>query len=124
MRNAKVENSTVTECDDKLVREWNTRPPGEGLSSRPLPNAIKGENPALWTEKTLSGEHRRLLLKFLVGKFPMPRQGTRIPRESIKALVEIAKKESSWTSLEVRRVKEIIESLRNLTIHQGTQRAR
>lgn len=61
-----------------------------------------------------------VLIKFRVGKFPILRRGTKIPRESIKALAAVAKKESSWSRLEERRVKEIIESLRNLTMYQAT----
>lgn len=91
LRSARTGGRSKTEWAERLARDWNTRPPDEGLRSRPMPKASEAEEPAVWRAKTLTGEHGRLVIKFSVGKFPISRQGARIPRESRKDLA--AKKE-------------------------------
>lgn len=101
-----------------MERDWNRKEPEtpeEGLQSSPIPKMVLGHETALWSAKNLSGEHRRILMKFLVGKFPIPTKGTRIPRGLIRELATLVKKDPKWTQVEERRVVENVSSLKRLT---------
>lgn len=70
--NARMVGRSKSEWEERLVGYWNTRPPDEVLRSRPLPKARIGEEPGVWRAKTVTGEQRSVILKFLVDKFPIP----------------------------------------------------
>lgn len=119
LRRARRPAMTREEWSNKIEREWNTRPVGEGLRSRPMPIVKRGDDVHIWKAQKITGEHRRLLLKFLVGKFPIPRTGVRIPRDLIKELATMAGMNRRWSQREERRTVDLIESLRSYTLHSN-----
>lgn len=112
LRKARTSSSSVGEWKDCLEKNWNFRPTCESLLSRPMSRATLGGELPLWLARTLTGEHRRFLVKFLVGKFPIPKNGVRIPRDVIKELAVLAGKSNRWTQAEEKRTVELIESVR------------
>lgn len=69
----------------------------EGLTRRGLPKAKWTKKPSLWNSKTINSETRGLLLKWYIGKFPVPRRSARIPRMPTSELELFLKKEGPWT---------------------------
>lgn len=56
-----------------------------------------------------------------MGKFPIPRNGVRIPRELVKELAVLAGRERQWSKDEEKAVTEIIVTLRSHTLYPTTQ---
>lgn len=87
--------------EGEVEEEWNLKLVDDGLTSRTKLNG--GAEPALWTACNLEKDDRRALLKFLIGKFPIPRNGARVTREPIKELATLVGQEKAWApSLEKR----------------------
>lgn len=54
LHNARMGDRSKTDWEEKLMRDWNTWLPDEGLRSRPIPKASKGGKPGcVGTQKTL-----------------------------------------------------------------------
>lgn len=107
-----------------VEEEWNRRPPKATLLNRPMPKAVWSKEPALWATRRIEEEHRRVLIKFLIGKFPIPRRGVRVPREPVRRLAMLIKRDSKWSKEEEEEVIRIIGVLRECTNqHMGRRGA-
>lgn len=77
-----------------VEKDCNRKPLNMTLTSRPMSRAVWGKEPALWATRRIQEEHRTLLIKFLIGKFPIPRRGVRVPREPVRRLSKLLKKDN------------------------------
>lgn len=62
-----------------------------------MPRLKWGPQLPLWAARTIKGEDRRVLTKFLLGIFPIPRKGVIVPREAVRELAELTKKSTRWS---------------------------
>lgn len=54
LHNARMGDRSKKHWEERLMRDWNTRLPDEGLRSRPMRKARKGDKPSVWgAKKTL-----------------------------------------------------------------------
>lgn len=72
----------------------NTRGQGEGLNRRGLPLIKWKKEPPIYQGRSLCGETKRLLLKWYIGNFPIPRRGARVPRDAAKTLEQLRGREN------------------------------
>lgn len=56
-----------------------------------MPKAKWGTKPSLSAVRNIGKDDRRALLKFLIGKFPIPRHGVRVPTKAVKELPTLVK---------------------------------
>lgn len=69
----------------KTVEVCDVREPGDGPNRRKLLKLKWKNPPPICLSRNISDEFKRLLLKWYIGKLPIPRRGIRIPGETARA---------------------------------------
>lgn len=72
MRSAGEKERTGAEINEEIEASWNKREQGEGPKKRLLPKIYRKRKTLLWGAENLSDENKCLLLKWYIGKFPIP----------------------------------------------------
>lgn len=81
---------------EEVVKVWNNREMGEELRRRGLPQLEWGKKPQLWRDSRLSSGEKRLLVKWYIGKFPIPSKGAQIPRREASELADLMERDKPW----------------------------
>lgn len=105
---------TKKEMIKATTKEWNRSEVLDGVGSRRLPKVKWKVPPAVW-EAELKGEERRQLLKWYIGRFPIPRRGVCVPQDANRELALIMRKDTSWEEGEVEKVRAALRILRSCT---------
>lgn len=103
----------------RIEDEWNASAQVEGLDRRNLPKLKWKKLPPLWQSKNTSAETKRLLLKWCIGKFPIPRRGVRMPREATREMAHLLKGREPWTKQNEEEINRLVKLLLECTSHHS-----
>lgn len=103
--------------------QWNQSRQGEGYRRSAIPRVKWGTKPPLWRSNDLSGDLKRMAVKWFIGKLPNPKKGMSISRQIFEVLTKILPKGATWGTEEEVRVKHAIESLRLIKGGSGAQQS-
>lgn len=102
LKKAAVEEADATNWDEKQVRLWNHRDRVEELNIRKLPKISAKHDIPVLRSRELKAEVKRLLLKWYIGRFPIPQRGKPSPKHLTGELKKLAQKEEKVTEEEAR----------------------
>lgn len=74
-----------------------------------------GRQPPVWKSKRINAETRRSLMKWYIGKFPLPRRVEKIPKPTAAKLNTLLEKSEPWSRGE-EEVNRVVEELKNVTL--------